>query len=339
MPNSNEPRLILAVAAWEELRRSYLSWDVAEVEAQLKERLDKLPNPPSLPGRSNLATEFRVEALPSNAPIPEGLDIPPAEFYRILVCGIVMTGGPEAARALAANIYLAFGPDASIGADLAVSPAQNNGRFWSHWCPEEADYGLFGDRAAALRTMRAEPAPLAAQGLPGPERVNIVFVDTGLPPNLLPASGLRGWPVLEDPADFTGPVRLPGNPLSPHGEMVARNARGVVRLFPPGPSADLRLLDCPAIPDGITNLPLFLRSVAAALYSVWAVILWLRALEPQSHRTGWVICNAWGVFDPTLESSEIPYSNNPAHPIADALRRLELLCADIVFAAGNCGEF
>ena len=82
---------------------------------------------------------------------------------------------------------------------------------------------------------------MAAQGLPGPERVNIVFVDTGLPPNLLPASGLRGWPVLEDPADFTGPVRLPGNPLSPHGEMVARNARGVVRLFPTGPSADLRL--------------------------------------------------------------------------------------------------
>jgi len=340
MPDSNEPLLVLAVPAWEELRQAYQSWDVAEVEARLKERLDKLPNPPSLPGRSNLATEFKVVALPSNAPIPTGLDIPPAQFHQFLVCGIVMTGGPEAARALAANVRLAFGDEASVGADLGVSAAQSVDQFWSHWCPEEADYGLVGDRATALRTIRAEPASLAAVGLPGPERVNVVFVDTGLPLNLLPATGFRGWPVLEDPMHPTGPVRHPGNPLTPHGEMVARNARAVVRV-PAPPNPDLQLLDCPVIPDGITDLRVFLRSVTAALYSVAAVILWKRAQEPEpaSPRTGWVICNAWGVFDPTLEFSEVPYSNNPEHPVAFALRLLELLCADIVFAAGNCGQF
>jgi hypothetical protein len=330
MPNSNEPRLVLAVPAWDELRVAYEGWDRAAVEAHLKKRLSELSP------RPDLATEFRVVALPSNVPIPDGLKIPPADFRRMLVFGIVMTGGPVAAKELAVNVHRAFGDEASIGADLAVSAAQNVDRFWSHWCPEEADYGLVGDRAAALRTIRAEPA-LLPEDLPGPERVNVVFVDTGLPPDLLPPNGFRGWPVLVDPSHFPSAVRQPGNPLTPHGEMVARNACAVVHV--PAPNPNLRVLDCPAIPDGITNLPVFLNSVTAALLSVWAVILWKRAREPQPLRTGWVICNAWGVFDPSLEFPEIPYANNPEHPVARTLRWLEQLCADIVFAAGNCGQF
>ena len=69
------------------------------------------------------------------------------------------------------------------------------------------------------------------------------------------------------------------------------------------------------------------------------LIAFLRALEPQPPRTGWVICNAWAVFDPSLESPEVPYANNPLHPVARRLTWLELLCEDIVFAAGNCGQF
>lgn len=334
MPDPNEIPLVLAVPAWPELGRAYETWDVAEVELQLKKRLDQVPNPVSLPGRGNLATEFKVVALPSNAPIPRGLDIPPARFRRMLVVGIVMTGGPEASRALVRSISLAFSEEASVGADLAVSATQ----YWSHWCPNEATYPLFGDRAAALRTMRVEPATLAGAGLPGLEHVNVVFVDTGLPSGLLPPGGFQGWPVLDDPMNPAS-VRLPGYPLSPHGEMVARNTLGVVQASAPHPN--LRLLDCPVIPDGIIDLPVFLRSVAAALFSVWAVIAWLREQEhaPKSPRTGWVICNAWGVFDPAIEPPEPAYSNNPAHPIAVALRLLEGLGADIVFAAGNCGQF
>jgi hypothetical protein len=332
MADPNEIPLVLAVPAWDDLRRAYESWDMANVDAQLKQRLDQLtPPPPSLPGRSNLATEFKVVALPSNAPIPSGLDIPPDRFRRVLVFGIVMTGGPESARALAATFKRAFGDAASVGADLAVTATH----YWSHWCPDEADYGLVGDRAAALRTMGVNPARLAEAGLPGRERVNVVFVDTGLPPGLLPP-GFNGWPVLENPSNPFGPIRLPGNPLSPHGEMVARNAHAIVATAP-----DVRLLDCPVIPDGIIDLPIFLDSVVAALFSVWAVIGWLQEQEPEPEapRTGWVICNAWGVFDPSLEPPDVPYANNPGHPVADALRLLEQLGADIVFAAGNCGQF
>jgi hypothetical protein len=341
MSDLNEPRLVLVVPAWDKLRRDYENWDVDTVEAELKRRLDEAPQDPGQVGQRNLAKEFRVVALPSNAPVPPGLDIDPAEFRRMLVFGLVMTGGPEAARILAARVKAAFGAQASIGADLAVSSAQDAARFWSHWCPEEAGYGLFGDRTAALRVMHGDQTALAAAGLPGPEHANIVFVDTGLPPGLLPPQGqFRGWPVLENPADPGGPVRQPGNPLTRHGEMVARNARAVVEA--PGPGANLRLLDCPAIPDGIMDLPVFLHSVTAALFTVWVVIAWLRAQEAAQQapdRTGWVICNAWGVFDPSLEPPAVPYSNNPNHPVAEVLRLLEQQRADIVFAAGNCGQF
>jgi hypothetical protein len=338
MPNANEPRLILAVPARDELdrddlRKAYEDWNWDEIDRLLKQRLDKLPNPDRA-----LARQFEVVALPSNAPIPQGLEIPPAEYRKILIFGIVMSSD-RAAAALAKNVREAFGDEASVGADLPVNAAQDNGYFWSHWCPEEAGYGLFGDRAAALRTMRAEPAPLADAQLPGEQHVNIVFVDTGLPPALLPPAGaFRGWPVLEDPSHFPGPVRLPGDPLTPHGEMVARNALAVARVRTPPANPNLRLLDCPAIPDGIIDFPTFLLSVAAALYQVWGTILWQRVHGPYPN-AGWVICNAWGVFDPTLESTEVPYANNPLHPVARVLKFLENLCADIVFAAGNCGQF
>lgn len=338
MPNTNQPRLILAVPAWPNVRQAYEGWNVAGVEAELKERIDKVTSSPGF-GQPNPATQFEVVALPSNAPIPQGLDIPPAEFRRMLVCGIVMTGGPQAAAALAAAVHPAFGPQASVGADLAVSPLQHAEQSWSHWCPDEAGYGLVGDRAMALRTIRAEQGLLAAQGLPGPEHVNVVFVDTGLPPALLPPAGFQGWDVLVNPAIPGGPVRQPGNPLSGHGEMVARNARAVVAAAAANANQNVRLLDCPVIPNGITDLPVFLHSVTAALFDIWATILWSRLLEPQPIRIGWVICNAWGVFDPSLEPPQVPYANNPGHPVAVALQLIETLRVDIVFAAGNCGQF
>src|SRR4051794_16551118 len=122
MPNPNEPRLILVVPAQDELdrddlRRAYEDWNWDEVDKLLKQRLDKLPNPDR-----TLAGQFEVVALPSNAPIPQGLDIPPAEFRKMLVFGIVMSSG-RAAEALAKNIREAFGEEASVGADLPVNAA------------------------------------------------------------------------------------------------------------------------------------------------------------------------------------------------------------------------
>lgn len=335
MPFSTDPRLILAVPAWPAVRAAYESWNISSIEAELKERIDKVTTPRGT-RQPNLATQFEVVALPSNAPIPSGLDISTEEFRRMLVYGIVMTGGPQAAEALAASVHTAFGPEASIGADLAVSPPQDA---WSHWCPGEAAYGLFGDRTMALRTMEARQAQLAGEGLPGQRRVNLVFVDTGLPSPLLPGGPFKGWPVIVNPSVPGSPVREPGNPVSGHGAMVALNARAVVANASPTAAQNLTLLDCPVIPDGITDFPVFLHSVTAALFHVASTISWFRLQEPAASRTNWVICNAWGVFDPRLEPPQAPYANNPAHPAAIALKLLNFLSADVVFAAGNCGRF
>jgi hypothetical protein len=318
MSDPNEIRLVLSIRGWDTLREAYRNWDSDSVHRQLNARM-----------RLGLVDLFRVVAYPSNIPVPDGIDIGEDELREFLVFGIVIRGGPAAARTFASGVKN-LGPDAGVGADLVVNPAHEP--FWSHWCPNEAGGGLMGDRAAALRMIRADPAALTAAGLPGPEQVNLVFVDTGLPPGLLPADSFKGWPVLEDATRPGGAVRRPGNPLTPHGEMVARNARAVALAA--APSARLKLLDCPAIPDGITRLPVFLSSVAAALFSILTTI----AAGPRKAE-GWVICNAWGVFDPTVKPGQAPYADNPQHPIAIALRLLNLFGADLVFAAGNCGQF
>lgn len=321
MSDPDEIRLVLSVRAWPELRHAYQNWEIGRVRGLLTARM-----------LMKAAIRFEVVALPSNAPLPDGLDITDEQFRQFLVFGIVVYGGEKSVRVFADGVKNL--PDAAIGADLAVNAA--NDAFWSHWCPAEAGDGLVGDRAAALRTVHADPALLTAAGLPGPNQANIVFVDTGLPSSLLPKQGFKGWCVLEDPdpAFKGGKTRCPGAPLSPHGEMVARNAYAIAST--PNAPNRLRLLDCPVIPDGITNLRIFLSSVTAALFQVLAVVAFSRISDPAA---GWVICNAWSVFNPTLESSELPYSNNPNHPIAKALRLLNTIGADVVFAAGNCGEF
>jgi len=319
MPDPNEIRLVLSVRAWTELRQAYKRWDSEEIHRQLNARMRL--------GRDDL---FSVVAYPSNIPPPAGVDISEDELLEFLVFGIVIHGGQEAAEVFANGVTREnFGPDAGVGADLVVNPAHDP--FSTHWCPNEAGDGLMGDRAAALRTIRANPSLLTAAGLPGPEQVNIVFVDTGLPLRLLPAGSFKGWPVLEDPA-HSGAVRLPGNPLTSHGEMVARNARAVALAA--APPAKLKLLDCPVIPDGITRFPIFLSSVAAALFSIFSTIA-----TGARKAEGWVICNAWAVFDPTVKPGQASYANNPDHPIAIALRLLNDTGADLVFAAGNCGQF
>jgi subtilisin family serine protease len=86
------------------------------------------------------------------------------------------------------------------------------------------------------------------------------------------------------------------------------------------------------------NLPAFLGTIVGAIHSVKNTIAAMQSGGGQSP-AAWVICNAWGVFNPTRESPTVPYSDNQDHPLAIAYRELAALGADIVFAAGNCGEF
>ncbi|HWT09076.1 MAG TPA: S8 family serine peptidase [Roseomonas sp.] len=339
MSDHDMPRLVMVVPNWPALDQAYMTGRLAAVEAVLRERLILTLRSAGLLPERQAAAEFRVDYLASHGTGPKGLDINPEVLRRLLVCGIVMTGGERAAALLVESMTLAYGPEAGIGADLPVRAAGtlNIDPFWTHGCPGEADYHMFGRRADALRAMGATQQQLADAGLSGadraPDRVNLVVVDTGLPPSLIrPLDALTGWEVaVTDGGGLS--VRKPGEALTGHGAMVAGNALALV--------SDTNVLDCPAIPDGITDLPAFLGWIVSAMLSVKATVVHQQgddaahSLPPRS----WVICNAWGVFDPGRELPEAPYSNNPAHPLAQAYRDLAQLGVDIVFAAGNCGQF
>lgn len=326
MSDQTRPRAVLVVPNWPDDSGGFPIRTVDEVQPKLHGdiRLWLERNDPGFERQA--AANFAVDYISSNVPVPPGLDIRVDGWRRMLVCGIVMEN-ETAVQHLAAIINDVYGSEASIGADLLVSAADTveRDRLWTHWCPSEAPSGLFGDRAAALRAMGGLPAP-------GPRAVNIVFVDTGLPATILPPGPFKGWDVTVFDQNSDIIVRRPGEPLTGHGAMVARNARAVAR------SSGVTLLDCPAIPDGIMNLPAFLGTIVGAIHSVKNTIAAMQGGGGQSP-AAWVICNAWGVFNPTRESPTVPYSDNPDHPLAVAYRELEALGADIVFAAGNCGEF
>lgn len=335
MSDQDGPRLVLLMENTPDLRRAYEAWSLQAVGDVLKGMLAAGLERAGLQGQRRMASEFEVVALPSNVAPPQDDDVDVEAWTQDVVIGLRMTGGERSAQELVESVPLAFGAEASIGADLPVAAHAADG-LWTHWCPGEAADPLFGDRAAALRAMKAAPDHLAGLPLPGGQAVTIAMVDTGLPEEMLPPKGqLRGWKVLVDPSDPKSLSRHPGEPLTPHGEMVARNARALA------PANRVRLLDCPVIPDGIVDLPVFLHSVLEALRGIRVTLRRQRRREEQAQRpsAGFVLCNAWGVFDPTKEFPGKPYSTDPTHPVSRTLARIAALDADIVFAAGNCGPF
>lgn len=335
MSDHDMPRLLMVVPNWDKLEKAYATGRLAAVEGAFRDRV--LSDRTMAPDERARAADFQVAYLALAA--PAGMGIAPDTLPPMVVCGIAMTGGEDAALTLFANVQQIYGTNASIGLDLRVSAAAAGeiDRFWTHWCPGEAPYGLLGKRAAALRTMRAGPQHLADAGLPGAKdalgRVNLIAIDTGLPPALIqPLGTVRGWEVaMMDGGGIT--IRKPGDPLTGHGAMVAGNALSLAN--------DIKVLDCPAIPDGIMGLDAFLGWIVAAVLGVKAFVLERQADDALASlpRRSWVVCNAWGVFDPSRETSVLRYSDNPDHPLTAQFRELSQLGVDIVFAAGNCGQF
>lgn len=320
-----KPQLVLSFEPTEALRAAYLAQaGIADAfvggpcEAALKQLI--IESAPNIAATAPAAAAFKLLGCPSNDLRQEGEAGHPAAILPRLVVSLEMADR-AAAEALLAIHQDVFGPTAALGADLVI------GALEEHWCPGEAASPVFGDRAAAHRLLRAD------QVLPGAAPVTIIMVDTGLPKGILPAPpAFRGWEV-GDASTPGAPRRKPGDPLTPHGEMVARNALSLL----PG----ARLLDCPLIPDGITHLKLFLSTAVAAFEQMEMTIRALHAREMPGQASAWVICNAWGVFDPSAEARDpgLSYTRNPRHPLAEAIRRLNALQVDIVFAAGNCGRF
>jgi hypothetical protein len=195
-----------------------------------------------------------------------------------------------------------------VASDIALRPATWTGA------------GTFDTQSVLLPLIGAIQRP------EGHQRVNVVIVDQGFDKQLFPANYAGGIDV---------DSRVAGAGHSAHAAMIAHN---VLAIAPA-----VRLYDCPLIPAPpagartvIEDIPTF-TVAAAALCSCVAVPLVV--ISNAADFGTWVFVNAWAVFDRRSDIGPRHYCDDPEHPLNQAVSELDRVGADIVFAAGNCGQF
>ncbi|MPZ36106.1 MAG: S8 family serine peptidase [Rhodospirillales bacterium] len=182
------------------------------------------------------------------------------------------------------------------------------------WCPVGGGDTTFGTRANALSLIRA--GGLATAGARG-QGVHVVIVDQGLDRTRL-LTYISGWN--QDSV-------MAGAATGGHGMMVARNVLSVA------PNAFL--WDCPLIPEAIEDVSSFMDVAADAMNVVLDTIRVLKLFGLDK----WVIVNSWAVYDRRTETPTGDYTADRNHAFNVAMGRANAMEIDVVFAAGNCGEF
>ncbi len=197
-----------------------------------------------------------------------------------------------------------------------------------HWCPGLANRAIFGHRDHARRTVRAHA--LTSNALLG-QHVNVVIIDEGLDKAQIPPENWGGGLDHFIDMDLVQPAGTA--PHTSHGMMIARS---ILDLAPRA-----RLYDMPVMPPvSLPAIPVFVSSVQAAYASLVQAI---QDRRESPHWSGpWVLVNAWGIFDTSTDPTG-SYTRNTepfGHPMINLLTRAVLeQNLDIIFAAGNCGQF
>jgi subtilisin family serine protease len=195
-----------------------------------------------------------------------------------------------------------------------------------HWCPRDAADPMFADRAAAERLVRVPF--LKSKQLTG-AGVNVVVVDQGLDKVALGTSYGSGWPVNSaSPGKTQSPE--PGTVVRTHGMMVANN---ILQVAP-----DTTLFDLPMVPPRIIDIEDYFLCTADAAFRMM-----LDDIETsqagQEDPTPWILVNAWAIFDRSQEYPPGSYTNDPYHPFNMMVAEAAESGFDVVFCAGNCGQF
>lgn len=224
---------------------------------------------------------------------------------------------PELLAAVHANMARQLTDYRELGSDVRVS-------FADYWNPAEATNPLFGDRRAALRLMAVDRLKQRQPALG--ERVNVVVVDQGVDKALVQRLGgsfAGGW---------TRPdAHKPGETKGGHGAMLVRNVLSVAQRA--------SIFDCPLVSNEVGNIRAFLSQIHAAYSHMLGGIAHLRRHDPAKWGGPWVFLNAWATFDRGSEFPAGDYTNNPNHPFNRIIERTVNSGFDVVFAAGNCGQF
>jgi hypothetical protein len=232
------------------------------------------------------------------------------------ICSVMFDEAPEEAFLAEINqgklITTADGLSA-IGADLPIHVTD-------YWNPAESIDPIFATRRLANQLMGITEG----EKEPG-SGANVVIVDQGLNQNYIAHLGgdfVGGWHLAEQPR--------PGKYGLGHGSMLARN---VLKVSP-----DAAIYDLPVIPEDINDVPKFLSTVHGAFDQIVESIHHLQNSDDERWRRPWVFVNAWATFNRGGEQPEGDYTRRLEHKF----NRLVTQMAeefDMVFAAGNCGQF
>jgi hypothetical protein len=301
-----------------------LNYILENLPLRPREFLGKTLQVSGLPSGTLSAKTLRVSALPSGTRSadfktkrPSKMDEPPKEL-------IVALTADRSAMSAIKEVYDIIRSEkrsavfTGAGADLPFAAAE-------HWCPGEASDPMFSDRTAAEQLLRV-PYLRDRKGLHG-RQVNVVIVDQGLDRARLGSSYADGWAV---GSTMPGaPLEGPDHPHGGHGMMVARNVLSV--------APEARLFDLPMLPSRIVDVPVFLNQAAVAFRTILVGIAYFKS---SARFPGpWILLNAWSVYDRSTELPAGDYTNNPTHDFNLLIDRVASAGIDMVFAAGNCGQF
>lgn len=193
-----------------------------------------------------------------------------------------------------------------------------------HWCLGDASDPVFSDRSAAERLLGVDY--LRSQTNMTGKGVNVVIVDQGLDKQALGASYGGGWTVGNSPPG--SPLPQPGSVRRPHAMMIAHN---ILKVAP-----DALLFDLPLAPPRISNIQAFLSLADAAYRTILIdIAVWKLGKFPGP----WILVNPWGIYDRKSEYPLGHYTENPNSPFNQLVHDAVRDNIDVVFAAGNCGQF
>ena len=203
-------------------------------------------------------------------------------------------------------------PVLGVGADPSLAVTD-------FFCPSNIDQLLFGDRNAANLLTGADL--LKQRGLTG-NGVNIVIIDQGFDKSR----------VLKFGGGLANGTIRPGTTTRGHGVMIVRN------IVDAAPNATF--YDVPLIPARIGNLRGFLSHALHVLLRLKTLIEFLRSTAIPPWNGPWVLVNAWSIFNRSAVEAPIgDYTENPHHPLNEVIEAIVDGAIDVVFAAGNCGQF
>jgi hypothetical protein len=261
--------------------------------------------------------QFAVTSLPSHNWQVIGPDVP-AKAPSIEHVVLPITAPAAAQERVRAAIIARYG-ESAIGADLSAGTGE-------YWCPANPEQTLFGNRGHARDLIHANI--LSQNALYG-DNVNVVIVDHGLDKRSV-TNFQGGW-------QHTNPynnaiVHLPGMTVgdeAEHGLMMLRNIQDI--------APNVQVWDMPLIPPRIWDIGVFISDAQAAFDHMLADIEHFSTFPQWSGP--WVLVNAWAVFDRRSERPAGDYTNRLTHPFNATITQAVHERRDVIFCAGNCGQF